>query len=331
MLTLECDICNGKLQMSLDGESAVCEVCGIIYSKERLKIKAQKINILTVSIKEEMEKDRLIKNAETFCKLGDIEKAKSTCQKLLDEYPDDWRGYLGFAKIEYAKMLLDSRNVNGGPAIYEFQRKATLLNPNCAREFDKLRDEYEIASTKQKHTMLTEIIDLIQNGGGLCFDKIGLIGNAYSEPFYNTVDCAEAFEQLDKNAQSLIDLIKYRNKLKRLNNLLNIKVRIDSNVTGYINGTEKFIPYKPIINMNRHATKLDIIRDKIELCSDWSDYLGELINIVDVVFLSPMETIVEGKFSNREKTFSKLLYIVFDKSYSVEELASVLIGTTDDE
>lgn len=44
--------------------------------------------------------EKLVKNAETFLKLEDKEKAKNTFQQIVDNYPEDYRGWWGLARCE---------------------------------------------------------------------------------------------------------------------------------------------------------------------------------------------------------------------------------------
>lgn len=101
---LKCDICGGKLVMQANG-LAKCESCGMEYSKERIQNKVQEIKG-TVSIVGAVEtvhgateKERLLKNAETYLSLEKYDDAKNIFNLITKEYPDDYRGWWGICRV----------------------------------------------------------------------------------------------------------------------------------------------------------------------------------------------------------------------------------------
>lgn len=104
---LVCEICGGSLLMNADNV-AECESCGMKYAKEKVASMV-KIDGTVEITKGEAEKERLLKNAETFLKLGKHTEAEDMCKKIVDEYPDDYRGwYLRFKNI----VLAMDRNID---------------------------------------------------------------------------------------------------------------------------------------------------------------------------------------------------------------------------
>ncbi len=98
---LMCEICGGSLVMNADNV-AECESCGMKYAKEKIA-QMVKIDGAVEITKGEAEKERLLKNAETFVNLGKHVEAEDLCKKIVDEYPDDYRGwYLRFKNIVLA-------------------------------------------------------------------------------------------------------------------------------------------------------------------------------------------------------------------------------------
>lgn len=101
MSALICDICGGNLSMDASGAFAICESCGMKHSKERVKVKVQeiqgtvKIDGAVETVKGDAEKERLLKNAETFLQLDQVKKAKEIYLQLKNDYPNDYRGWLG--------------------------------------------------------------------------------------------------------------------------------------------------------------------------------------------------------------------------------------------
>lgn len=57
------------------------------------------------------EIDRLCKNAETFYELGQKEKAEQIYRELTDNYPDDYRGWWGFAAVKTGQFQTYSREI----------------------------------------------------------------------------------------------------------------------------------------------------------------------------------------------------------------------------
>ncbi len=98
---LVCEICGGSLIMNADNV-AECESCGMKYAKEKVASMV-KIDGAVEITQGEAEKERLLKNAETFVNLGKHIEAEDLCKKIVDEYPDDYRGwYLRFKNVVLA-------------------------------------------------------------------------------------------------------------------------------------------------------------------------------------------------------------------------------------
>lgn len=102
MEKLQCEICGGALMMDGDGESAVCESCGMRFKKETIK---KMVMELSGPIKidgpvqvEGMENaSTLATRAADFEKLGMLDSAKMTYRKMTEKFPGDYRGWWGVA------------------------------------------------------------------------------------------------------------------------------------------------------------------------------------------------------------------------------------------
>lgn len=99
MSALICDICGGNLAMDASGKFALCESCGMKHTKDRVRAKVQEIQGVVEVTKGEAEKERLLKNAETFWQLSEVERAKGIYEQLTNDYPSDHRGWLGLANV----------------------------------------------------------------------------------------------------------------------------------------------------------------------------------------------------------------------------------------
>lgn len=98
MEKLQCSICGGNLVMSDDGESAICDSCGIKYKKETVKKMIMEISG-PVQVEGIHNSNSLAERAETFLQLGEIQKATDAFRKLADEYPGDYRGWWGLTRL----------------------------------------------------------------------------------------------------------------------------------------------------------------------------------------------------------------------------------------
>ncbi len=94
---LMCEICGGSLVMNADNV-AECESCGMKYAKEKIA-QMVKIDGAVEITKGEAEKERLLKNAETFISLNERNKANSIYYQITKDYPDDYRGWFCLAGI----------------------------------------------------------------------------------------------------------------------------------------------------------------------------------------------------------------------------------------
>ena len=100
MSALTCDICGGNLTMNGSGDFVVCESCGMKHTKERVKVKVQEVEGVVEITKGEAEKERLLKNAESFFALDKIVNAENIYHQLTNDYPDDYRGWMGLLKCQ---------------------------------------------------------------------------------------------------------------------------------------------------------------------------------------------------------------------------------------
>lgn len=103
MTELKCDICGGKLIMQANG-LAKCESCGMEYSKESLRGKAQevtgtvKVDGSVETVHGESEKERLLENADVYLSLGKGTEAYEIYNQVTRNYPSDYRGWWGRCK-----------------------------------------------------------------------------------------------------------------------------------------------------------------------------------------------------------------------------------------
>lgn len=101
MKALKCDFCSGPLIIDNSREFATCEFCGTKYTKETVREKIQeirgevKISGAVETFTGNTEKERLVKNAETYIGIKEFGKALETYIKITQQFPEDYRGWWG--------------------------------------------------------------------------------------------------------------------------------------------------------------------------------------------------------------------------------------------
>lgn len=101
MKKLTCEMCGSTDLIKKDGVF-VCQFCDCKYSVEEAK-KIMFEGAVEIT-KGEVEKERLLKNAETFLTLDEVSKARDIYVQISNDYPDDARGWFGLACIEKNEM-----------------------------------------------------------------------------------------------------------------------------------------------------------------------------------------------------------------------------------
>jgi len=153
MAALTCDACGStSLTMTDDGQFSVCDYCGTKHTIERVRAKVQEIKGVVEITKGEAEKERLIKNAETFLKLNDTPKAKEIYHCLVNDYPNDVKMWIGLARCYFSELpsmyekeeLLDPKSAYSSnvSSLIDIENKAILLDSNTKITFEKLWEEH---------------------------------------------------------------------------------------------------------------------------------------------------------------------------------------------
>lgn len=114
MRALKCDFCGANLVMDKSREFATCEFCGTKYLKETIQEKIQEIRgqVSIVGAVETVtgnaEKERLIKNAETYMSINEFDKAVQTYKQITQQFPEDFRGWWGIFST-YTDMYFQTK------------------------------------------------------------------------------------------------------------------------------------------------------------------------------------------------------------------------------
>lgn len=191
MAALTCDICGGNLTMNESGEFAVCESCGMKHDKRRVQVKVQEITGVVEVTKGEAEKERLLNNAETFINLNEEQKAIDIYRALANDYPGEYRGWYGLAKISIKKGCLllneiiqnecETSNIDNSAntLIRELQQlhylgeKLKYLNNDACREIEKF-DEKVINASKGLSFLNPISMSLLRHYKDVCNCSIGI-------------------------------------------------------------------------------------------------------------------------------------------------------------
>ncbi|MBQ9414932.1 MAG: hypothetical protein IJU16_07400 [Clostridia bacterium] len=105
-----CPNCDGKLRLE-EGRSFVdCPYCGSRIPATQLLGK----------------KDRLMKNAETNMQFGEFRKARALFKEMTEEYPDDYRGWIGLVRIDTDGFTRCDLSDQDFACVCEYIRKANI-------------------------------------------------------------------------------------------------------------------------------------------------------------------------------------------------------------
>lgn len=140
MKPLRCDFCGGQLVMDESREFAVCEFCDTKYMKETVQQKIQEIcgqvsiTRAVETVTGSAEKERLLKNAETYIEIKEFEKAAQTYSLIIKNYPEDYRGWWGSFTTRCEAYLYNKTLVYSEPN--------ALINSRRLSHNQSIIDEY---------------------------------------------------------------------------------------------------------------------------------------------------------------------------------------------
>jgi len=110
-MVLKCDICGGKLIMGAGGNST-CDSCGLEYTPDRLKEKAQEIKG-SVAVSNIASSDSLMMRGNSYLESQEWDKSIEYFDKVLDIEPENSKAHLGklcsFARVPKVDLLGESK------------------------------------------------------------------------------------------------------------------------------------------------------------------------------------------------------------------------------
>lgn len=147
MKAMVCEMCNGHDIIKQNG-FYVCQYCGTKYSVEE----AKKMMIDgPVEVKGLLSLEKLVQNGETFLKLAKIKEAKQTFEKIKTEYPEDYRGWWGMAKVAMSAGDRDG-------FVEYFETTKSLAPKGKLNEINKIGTRFLLAHEKEAYQKQKEII-----------------------------------------------------------------------------------------------------------------------------------------------------------------------------
>ena len=169
MQAIKCELC-GSNQLIKKDSCFQCEHCGTKYTLEEAKklIVSGTVEVVTGNA----EKERLLKNAEAFYKLGEIEKALLLYKDIQDKFPEEARGWEGTLIIIANEGLCITEHTHYGVPYFYLDRSTVELN----REFKRVFKNYENVSENPKNKKF--FIDIYTKK---FFDGLVLSGGGFAE------------------------------------------------------------------------------------------------------------------------------------------------------
>ena len=92
---MRCPYCGGNI----DTREKRCPYCGATFTEEEINQLEHKVQGTFEVFRGTLDKERLIKRAETHFALGNTEQATQAFRAVCDEFPDDCRGWLGLVRV----------------------------------------------------------------------------------------------------------------------------------------------------------------------------------------------------------------------------------------
>ena len=167
MGAMVCDICGGKLVMNAGG-IAVCDSCGMEYSKERVREKVQEIKGTVV-----VDNTPLIKNyfemANVAFKSKNYLEAENYCNKIIEIDSKNYKAWILKSKLAVIKAELENN------AIYE---STSIL---------KKAFEYVPANEKNKIINEEDVLSIIEEAFGN-IEKYHYYDDKVRERLYKTLE-----------------------------------------------------------------------------------------------------------------------------------------------
>ncbi|MDO4747551.1 MAG: hypothetical protein Q4A12_00075 [Eubacteriales bacterium] len=167
LVNAKCTNCGATLEVDNTQVTSVCGYCGSAYFVEQAiqnynyyvtnNINAENV---IISGKGDAEKERLIKNANVNERFGDYEKAFQIYREITNDYPDEYRGWLGMVSIStnsFSKLDLEFEKFE---ELSTFMNKALVCAPS--EEAAKIKSQWD-AYVLQRNNLLAQHVQVLNN------------------------------------------------------------------------------------------------------------------------------------------------------------------------
>lgn len=163
LVNVKCTNCGATLKVDDTQDAAVCEFCGSAYIVEKAiqnYYVTNNINADNVFVtgKGDAEKERLLKNAETNERFKDYTKASNIYEQVTEDYPNEYRGWLGLALIQSNNFNNTDLDFNEFNNLLSYTEKAIMCAPSEKSEaiqsqWSTYLDKYASFMNQQKSTL----------------------------------------------------------------------------------------------------------------------------------------------------------------------------------
>lgn len=189
MQAIKCELCGSNEFTKVEGLFQ-CNHCNTKYTLEEAKklMVSGTVEVVTGNA----EKERLLKNAETFIALEKVEEAESIFFKLTKEYPNDYRGWVGLFKCQCLHNFADDTPFNTKRAYIEFVSKYHQYFfgiCDIATTIQKLNDSMDEEIVAHISMYLENIFNIPKHTGVYFeffrsnFDKLGKLKKYFLEKY----------------------------------------------------------------------------------------------------------------------------------------------------
>lgn len=152
LVKAQCENCSGMLTVDSSKKAAICPYCGTPYVvQDAINYYSTHIENLhadVVNIQNGESKQDLLKNAETFYRLGQFDRAKKAYEIVIERYPDEPQGWWGVYKATLHSFV-DFHSLEGK---YKQYASTAMKLYDYSYEYVQLWETLSTAYCKELHT-----------------------------------------------------------------------------------------------------------------------------------------------------------------------------------